>query len=89
MLCSTLHIVDLKLLSQVTEAALRQMRFPGLLAVGMPVAVGLVFRYVGAITARPLLGAEVLSSFLMFATVAGILMALFLDNVGGAWVCLR
>lgn len=29
--------------------------------------------------------AEVLSSFLMFGTVAGILMALFLDNVGGAW----
>ena len=24
-------------------------------------------------------------SFLMFSTVAGILMALFLDNVGGAW----
>jgi hypothetical protein len=27
----------------------------------------------------------VLSSFLMFGTVSGILMALFLDNVGGAW----
>lgn len=26
-----------------------------------------------------------LSSFLMFGTVSGILMALFLDNVGGAW----
>ena len=33
----------------------------------------------------PLLGAEVLAGFLMFATVTGILMALFLDNVGGAW----
>jgi inorganic pyrophosphatase len=33
----------------------------------------------------PLLGAEVLAGFLMFATVNGILMALFLDNVGGAW----
>ncbi len=29
--------------------------------------------------------AEVLLSCLMFATVSGILMALFLDNVGGAW----
>ncbi|RYY38841.1 hypothetical protein EON62_00185 [archaeon] len=29
--------------------------------------------------------AEVLASFLMFGTVSGILMALFLDNVGGAW----
>ena len=26
-----------------------------------------------------------LASYLMFATVTGILMALFLDNVGGAW----
>jgi Na+/H+-translocating membrane pyrophosphatase len=32
-----------------------------------------------------LCSAEVLSSFLMFGTVSGILMALFLDNVGGAW----
>lgn len=62
------------------------MRVPGLLAVGMPVAVGLVFRVVGAFTGRPLLGAEVLAAFLMFATVCGVLMALFLDNVGGAWV---
>lgn len=69
----------------VTEAALREMRLPGLLTVAMPVSVGLVFRVIGAYTDRPLLGAEVLASFLMFATVAGILMALFLDNVGGAW----
>jgi inorganic pyrophosphatase len=69
----------------VTQSALKEMRFPGLLAVGMPVAVGLVFRVIGSITGRPMLGAEVLLSFLMFATVSGILMALFLDNVGGAW----
>ncbi len=36
-------------------------------------------------TNRPMLGAEVLAGFLMFATTTGILMALFLDNVGGAW----
>merc|ERR1712084_9753 len=30
-------------------------------------------------SARPLLGAEVLASYLMFGTVTGILMALFLD----------
>lgn len=65
------------------------MRVPGLLAVGMPVGVGLVFRVVGAFTGRPLLGAEVLAAFLMFATVCGVLMALFLDNVGGAWVRVR
>jgi inorganic pyrophosphatase len=69
----------------VTRAALREMRFPGLLTVCMPVAVGIFFRFIGEATERPLLGAECLLSFLMFGTVAGILMALFLDNVGGAW----
>ncbi|EQC35017.1 V-type H(+)-translocating pyrophosphatase [Saprolegnia diclina VS20] len=69
----------------VTKAALKQMRLPGLLAVLMPVAVGLVFRVVGAYQNKPLLGAEVLAGYLMFGTVTGIMMALFLDNVGGAW----
>lgn len=69
----------------VTSAALSEMRLPGLLTVAMPVGVGMTFRVFGEWTGRPLLGAEVLSSFLMFGTVAGILMALFLDNVGGAW----
>ena len=40
---------------------------------------------VGELTGRPLLGAEVLAGYLVFGTVSGILMALFLDNVGGAW----
>lgn len=70
----------------VTAAGLREMRFPGLLAAGLPVVVGLFFRLIGDATGRPLLGAEVLVSFIMFGTLAGILMALFLDNVGGAWV---
>merc|ERR1712000_343765 len=51
----------------------------------MPVTVGLFFRVVGYYTNRNLLGAEVLAGYLMFATTTGILMALFLDNVGGAW----
>jgi H(+)-translocating pyrophosphatase len=71
--------------SIVTRAALREMRWPGLFAVSMPITVGLVFRFIGERSGRPLLGAEVMLSFLMFGTVAGILMALFLDNVGGAW----
>ncbi|RHY11120.1 hypothetical protein DYB25_004021 [Aphanomyces astaci] len=71
--------------SLVTKAALKQMRLPGLLAVLMPVAVGLVFRVVGEYQNKPLLGAEVLAGYLMFGTVTGIMMALFLDNVGGAW----
>ncbi|OQR88432.1 H -translocating Pyrophosphatase (H -PPase) Family, partial [Thraustotheca clavata] len=69
----------------VTKAALKQMRLPGLLAVLMPVAVGLIFRFVGSYQDKPLLGAEVLAGYLMFGTVTGIMMALFLDNVGGAW----
>ena len=69
----------------VTKAALAEMRAPAFLATCLPVIVGLTFRYIGYLTGKPLLGAEVLMSFLMFATAAGILMALFLDNVGGAW----
>lgn len=32
-----------------------------------------------------MLGAKVVCAFLMFATSTGILMALFLNNGGGAW----
>lgn len=71
--------------SLVTEAALREMQFPAAVCVVTPVAVGLVFRFVGEATDRPLLGAEVLAAYLMFGTVTGILMALFLDTAGGAW----
>ncbi|KAG6604567.1 V-type H(+)-translocating pyrophosphatase [Phytophthora cinnamomi] len=69
----------------VTKAALKQMRFPGLLAVLMPVSVGIIFRVIGEYQGKPLLGAEALAGYLMFGTVTGIMMALFLDNVGGAW----
>jgi H(+)-translocating pyrophosphatase len=71
--------------SLVTKAALREMVYPGLVCVVTPIAVGLTFRFVGEYTARPLLGAEVLAAYLMFGTVTGILMALFLDTAGGAW----
>lgn len=69
----------------VTNAALKEMRFPGFVCIATPVFVGLVFRFVGESSDRPLLGAEVLASYLMFSTVTGILMALFLDTTGGAW----
>jgi len=71
--------------SLVTKAALREMRFPALVCVLTPVVVGIIFRFVGEATNRPLLGAEVLAAYLMFGTVTGILMALFLDTTGGAW----
>jgi H+-translocating diphosphatase len=69
----------------VAASALRAMVKPGLLAVGAPVVVGLVFRAVGAATGQDLLGARAVAAMLMFATVTGILMALFLNTAGGAW----
>ena len=58
---------------------------PGLLSVLSPIFVCVLFRIIGSYTNRPLLGAEVLAGFLMFATSTGILMALFFNNGGGAW----
>ncbi|GMH59307.1 hypothetical protein TL16_g02803, partial [Triparma laevis f. inornata] len=69
----------------VTEAALQEMKFPALVCVGTPIVVGIIFRFIGDLTDRPLLGAECLASYLMFGTVTGILMATFLDITGGAW----
>ncbi|KAH0852774.1 LOW QUALITY PROTEIN: hypothetical protein HID58_093680, partial [Brassica napus] len=57
----------------------------GALAIASPIVVGLVFRILGYYTGQPLLGAKVVASMLMFATVCGILMALFLNTAGGAW----
>ena len=62
----------------VTVGALKQMVLPGAIAIGMPIAVGLVFRLLGV-------GAEAVAAFLMVGTIAGILMATFLNNSGGAW----
>ena len=39
----------------------------------------------GAWTGQELLGARAVAGMLMFATVSGILMALFLNTAGGAW----
>jgi K(+)-stimulated pyrophosphate-energized sodium pump len=62
----------------VTAGALRQMVLPGVLAVGMPIAVGVVFRFLN-------IGAEAVAALLMVGTIAGILVATFLNNSGGAW----
>ncbi len=62
----------------VTKGALKEMILPGLLAVLMPVAVGIIFKFFG-------MGAEAVAAFLMVGTIAGILMATFLNNGGGAW----
>src|SRR5690242_17343277 len=63
----------------VTIGALKAMVAPGLLAVGMPIAVGLVFKLLFHV------GAETVASFLMVGTIGGILMATLLNNGGGAW----
>jgi K(+)-stimulated pyrophosphate-energized sodium pump len=63
----------------VTKSALHEMVLPGLLAVGMPVVVGVVFRFVFNA------GGETVAAMLMVGTIVGVLMALFLNNGGGAW----
>ncbi|GER48301.1 K(+)-insensitive pyrophosphate-energized protonpump [Striga asiatica] len=49
------------------------------------VEASFLFRVLGYYTGHPLLGAKVVAAMLMFATVSGILMALFLNTAGGAW----
>jgi K(+)-stimulated pyrophosphate-energized sodium pump len=56
-----------------TNAALKQMVVPGLLALLMPVVMGFLF------------GAEALGGFLAGVLVSGIMMAFFQSNAGGAW----
>lgn len=56
-----------------TTAALRQMIVPGILVVATPILIGVV------------LGPEPAAALLMVGTIAGILMALFMNNGGGAW----
>jgi K(+)-stimulated pyrophosphate-energized sodium pump len=55
------------------DAALREMIAPGLLAVAVPIAVGV------------LLGPIAAASLLMVGTMVGVLVACFLNNSGGAW----
>jgi len=90
----------------VTGAALKEMVVPGLLAVGLPVAVGLIFRHLsssyqassalyapGSILPVPaiggvpvnLAGAEAVAGLLMVGTISGVLLAMLMNNGGGAW----
>ncbi|MFD2531612.1 sodium-translocating pyrophosphatase [Gracilimonas halophila] len=65
-----------------TQASIREMVVPGLLAVIVPVLFGFV---PGFISDSPTLGAEMLGGLLAGVTSAGVLMALFQSNAGGAW----
>ena len=69
----------------VTKSALRRMVAPGLLVVLTPIVTGILFRFLFASPAHPLIAAEAVAGLLMVGTICGILMALFLNNGGGAW----
>ena len=56
-----------------TQASIKEMVLPGLLAIAVPVAVG----FIG--------GAEMLGGLLAGVPTAGVLMAIFQSNAGGAW----
>lgn len=56
-----------------TQASIREMIAPGLIALITPVVVGFVF------------GPEVLGGLLAGVTVSGVLMGIFQSNAGGAW----
>jgi K(+)-stimulated pyrophosphate-energized sodium pump len=92
--------------SIVTGAALKEMVLPGCLAIGLPVAVGLIFRNFSSVygagssglTAGRILnvptinnipvnlgGASAVAGLLMVGTISGILLAMLMNNGGGAW----
>lgn len=62
-----------------TKASIREMVLPGLLAVIVPVLVGFGDKF------SPVGGAEMLGGLLAGVTSAGVLMAIFQSNAGGAW----
>jgi K(+)-stimulated pyrophosphate-energized sodium pump len=74
------------------KAALRSMVLPGVLAIGMPIAVGLIFRFVVSefhvatdSTLEDSSGWLAVAGLLIVGTIGGIFMATFLNNSGGAW----
>ncbi len=56
-----------------TDASLREMIVPGVIAVVAPLLIGFI------------LGAEALGGFLAGAVVSGVMLALMMANAGGAW----
>ncbi len=56
-----------------TQASLKEMYVPGIMAVLVPILVGVV------------LGVEALGGLLVGSLITGVLMAIFMSNAGGAW----
>jgi K(+)-stimulated pyrophosphate-energized sodium pump len=83
----------------VTGAALKEMVLPGILAVAMPLLVGIIFRHFGSfynprnLADLPTIhgvpinlgGAEAVAALLMVGTISGVLLAMMMNNGGGAW----
>jgi len=65
-----------------TDAAIKEMIAPGLLAVLTPVVIAFGFK---AATGSGEIAAEALGGLLAGVTVSGVLLALFQSNAGGAW----
>ncbi len=56
-----------------TRGALKNMVLPGVVAIAVPILVGVVLK------------AEAAAGMLMVGTIAGVILALFMNNAGGAW----
>jgi K(+)-stimulated pyrophosphate-energized sodium pump len=56
-----------------TQAAIKQMVLPGMMAVLTPVLIGVCF------------GKEALGGLIAGVTVSGVVLAIFMSNAGGAW----
>jgi K(+)-stimulated pyrophosphate-energized sodium pump len=70
------EIVDI-----TAKAGLREMIAPALLPVLAPVVIGLLFKYLS----KSFDAAQVVAGVLMVGTIAGIMLASFMNNGGGAW----
>lgn len=57
----------------VTKGALKEMVLPGVIVIAVPILIGVI------------LGKEAAAGYLMGATIVGVVLALFLNNGGGAW----
>ncbi|MDQ6679286.1 MAG: sodium-translocating pyrophosphatase [Acidobacteriota bacterium] len=69
----------------VTQSALKAMIVPGALAVVSPIVVGGVFRMFSDPGDAFPIGAVSVAAFLMVGTITGILLAMLMNNGGGAW----
>ena len=58
---------------------------PAVLALASPVVIGVMAKMIGSLKGVDNLAPEVLASFMMFASMTGLLLAVMLDNAGGAW----